>query len=137
MAPVAEYVVGSGIALAIFHTAVSALVWAVLGRPFWPFKGLARRVEDARERRRLPSEPMPTVLLGLELRRLGAEVQRVDASDQPAKAMRLRACTAAYDYVLLECCRSMEVPVPGTATPLTPAQRFNAESSLVEAGFTW
>jgi hypothetical protein len=81
------------------------------------------------------------VLLGLELRRLGAEMQRIDASDLPAKAMRLRATTAAYDYVLLECCRSLEVPVPYKSdpvnTPLTSDQRSSAELSLLSAGFTW
>jgi hypothetical protein len=137
MTPVTEYLVGTGIALAIFNTALSALFWATTGRPRAPFVGLSRQLEKARDRRRPVREPMPPVLLGLELRRLGAEVQRIDASDLPAKAMRLRACTAAYDYVLLECCRSLEVPVPGTETPLTQAQRFRAESSLLEAGFSW
>lgn len=137
MTPLAEYLVGTGIALVVFYTALSALFWAVTGRPRWPFVGLARLVEASRERRRIPREPMPPALLGLELRRLGAEVQRIDASDLPAKAMRLRACTAAYDYVLLECCRSMEVPVPESRTPLTRDQRFTAESELLAAGFSW
>ena len=65
------------------------------------------------------------------------ELQRIDASDLPAKAMRLRACTAAYDYVLLECCRTLEVPVPATRTPLTQSERFNAEVRLLAAGFSW
>ena len=51
--------------------------------------------------------------------------------------MRLRACTAAYDYVLLECCRSVRRAVPATATPLTRDQRFTAETALLEAGFSW
>ncbi len=143
MMPLAEYLVGSTVAVTVFYTALSALYWGVTGRPRWPFVGLARRIEDAQERRRPPREPIPPVLLGLELRRLGAEMQRIDASDLPAKAMRLRATTAAYDYVLLECCRSLEVPVPvpdptdPVNTPLTSDQRFTAESSLLAAGFTW
>ena len=141
MAPFAEYVVGSTVAVTVFYTAASALFWGVTGRAKWPFVRLARHLEAARERRLPPHEPIPPVLLGLELRRLGAEMQRIDASDLPAKAMRLRATTAAYDYVLLEACRSLEVPLPGKAspigTPLTQDQRLAAETSLVGAGFTW
>ena len=96
-----------------------------------------RRVETLRARRRPAHEDMPLALLASSLRRLGGELQRIDASDLPAKAMRLRACTAAYDYVLLECCRTLEVPVPATATPLTQVQRFTAESALLAAGFSW
>jgi len=141
MMPLAEYLVGSTVAVTVFYTAVSALFWAVTGRPKRPFVRLAQRIEAERERRRPPREPIPPVLLGLELRRLGAEMLRIDDSDLPAKAMRLRATTAAYDYVLLECCRSLEVPVPDASdplsTPLTSDQRFTAESSLLAAGFTW
>jgi hypothetical protein len=141
MTPFGEYVVGSTVAVTVFYTAVSALFWGVTGRAKWPFVTLARRLEAARERRLPPHEPIPPVLLGLELRRLGAEMQRIDASDLPAKAMRLRATTAAYDYVLLECCRSLEVPIPDKSdpvnTPLTNDQRSTAELSLLSAGFTW
>lgn len=121
----------------VFAAAWSALEWFATGRLPAPLAFLAERVEAARARRRPPPEAMPAALLGLELRRLGGELQRIDASDLPAKAMRLRACTAAYDYVLLECCRTLDVPVPADHTPLTHSERFNAESSLLSAGFSW
>jgi hypothetical protein len=123
--------------LGIFSMTFRALEWAATGKPPKALAATSARVRRLRERRRPQPEPMPAALLGLELRRLGAEVRRIDASDLPAKAMRLRACTAAYDYVLLECCRRLEVPVPGERTPLTQDERFSAESSLVAAGFSW
>lgn len=123
--------------VAVFAAAWSALEWFATGRLPSPVAPFARRLETFRARRRPAPEDMPVALLGLELRRLGGELQRIDASDLPAKAMRLRACTAAYDYVLLECCRTLEVPVPATRTPLTQSERFNAESSLLAAGFSW
>lgn len=123
--------------VAVFGAAWSALEWFASGRLPAPMAALSRRLERRRASRRPSPEAMPPALLGLELRRLGGELQRIDASDLPAKAMRLRACTAAYDYVLLECCRSVDVPVPATATPLTRDQRFTAETALLEAGFSW
>ncbi|MDF2144069.1 hypothetical protein [Knoellia sp. p5-6-4] len=139
------YLALCGVIVATFGAAWSVLEWFATGRPPRSVRWVADRVRPRlphrlRRRRREP-EPLPPVLLGLELRRLGAEVQRIDSSDLPAKAMRLRAATAAYDYVLLEACRSLEVPLPGTAspigTPLTQDQRLAAETSLVGAGFTW
>jgi hypothetical protein len=123
--------------VSVFAAAWSALEWFATGRLPAPMASLADRLEAARARRRPTPEAMPAALLGLELRRLGGELQRIDASDLPAKAMRLRACTAAYDYVLLECCRTLDVPVPANHTPLTQAERFRAESSLLSAGFSW
>jgi hypothetical protein len=123
--------------VAVFGAAWSALEWFATGRLPSPLASLANRQQKHRARRRTTPEAMPAALLGLELRRLGGELQRIDASDLPAKAMRLRACTAAYDYVLLECCRTVDVPVPATVTPLTRDQRFTAETALLQAGFSW
>jgi hypothetical protein len=138
------YIALCGVIVATFGAAWSVLEWFATGRPPRSVRWVARRLGSRRprlRRRRPEPEPMPPVLLGLELRRLGAEVQRIDSSDLPAKAMRLRAATAAYDYVLLEACRSLEVPMPHMATPigtpLTQDQRLAAETSLVGAGFSW
>jgi hypothetical protein len=143
------YIALCGVIVATFGAAWSVLEWFATGRPPRSVRWVAdrvgprvpRRLRLRGRRRRSEPEPLPAVLLGLELRRLGAEVQRIDSSDLPAKAMRLRAATAAYDYVLLEACRSLEVPLPGTdgpiGTPLTQDQRLAAETSLVGAGFTW
>jgi hypothetical protein len=141
MANLLAYVALCGVIVASFATAWSVLEWFGTGRPprtvRWLSTHVGPRVPRWLRRRRREPEPLPPVLLGLELRRLGAEVQRIDGSDLPAKAMRLRACTTAYDQVLLECCRSLEVPLPAESAPLSRDQRFDAESSLVAAGFTW
>jgi hypothetical protein len=137
------YVALCGVIVATFGAAWSVLEWFATGKPPRTVRWLADRLRPRLRRfrlfrrRRPEPEPLPPVLLGLELRRLGAEVQRIDGSDLPAKAMRLRACTTAYDQVLLECCRSLEVPLPAESAPLSRDQRFDAESSLVAAGFTW
>ena len=140
MGSLAGYVAAVAGVLAVVEAVLLALGWAATGRPPRLLGPLVGRLEAARARRRRP-EPMPPVLLELELRRLGGEVQRVAASDLPAKAMRLRACTAAYDYVLLECCRSLDLAVPAVeppaGLPLSSGQRFRAEASLLEAGFSW
>ncbi len=137
MTPVTEYLVGTGIALAIFNTALSALFWAHDRTTASAFVGLSRQLEKARDRRRPVREPMPPVLLGLELRRLGAEVQRIDASDLPPR----RCGCGLHRGLRLRAPRVLPLPgggpCPGTETPLTRAQRFRAESSLLEAGFSW
>ena len=104
--------------------------------PF-PSRGLAAWIDERRDRRRPRPEPIPPVLLGLELRRLGDEVRRITDSDLPAKGVRITACTAAYDDTLLKACRSLGVSVPEGPVPLGARRRFEAEAALVAAGFEW
>ena len=80
---------------------------------------------------------MPPVLLGLELRRLAAEVERVEGGDQPAKAARMAACQWAYDHVLIEYCQRVDIPVPRERAPLSSGQRIEAEAALIYAGHEW
>ncbi len=114
------------------------LMWVICGEP----PSLVRRAIErlsARlpRRRRARDTPLPPILLGMELRRLGGEIRRVEESNQPAKASRLAACSTAYDHVLIEYCRSVDLPVPAERGPLTPSQRFEAESALICAGHDW
>ncbi len=122
----------------VFGLEIVLFAWLVSGESprlvRRPVEWLARR---SAWRRRRTSEPLPPVLLGLELRRLGGEIVRVENGNQPAKASRLAACTGAYDYVLLEYCRSLDIPVPSERGPLTPRQRFDAETALIGAGHEW
>ena len=131
--PVTRAVCGAGRSLCC---RVVQLEWFATGRLPSPVAPLARRLETIRARRHPAHEDMPVALLGLELRRLGGELQ-ADRRQRPAReGMRLRACTAAYDYVLLECCSHAEVPVPATH-PLTQSERFNAEVLAVALGLSW
>ncbi len=88
-------------------------------------------------RRRRPAEPVPTVLLALELRRLAAEVRRIEEGRQPHRAARLAAALAAYDRVLLELCEHAEVPAPRGLPPLSSHARLDLETDLVASGVDW
>lgn len=131
------YVVVVLVIMVVLDLVYAAARWALSGRAPFPFRTLAARLDDRRDARRPRPEPIPPVLLGLELRRLGEEVRRIADSDLPAKSVRIAACTAAYDDVLIRTCRGLGVQEPQGPVPLRPSQRFEAESALVAAGFDW
>jgi hypothetical protein len=131
------YAVAALASMVVLDLAYAAGRWALSGRAPFPYRGLARRIDERREARKPLPEPVPPVLLGLELRRLGEEVRRIADSDLPAKRARLTACTAAYDDVLIRACRSVGVQEPPGPLPLPESRRFEAESALVAAGFDW
>ncbi len=88
--------------------------------------------------RRSPrEEPLPPVLLALELRRLGEEVRSIEAGRQPHRAARLTAALAAYDHVLLELCDTVEVDAPAVRPPLSSRARLDLETELVASGVDW
>ena len=86
--------------------------------------------------RRRP-EPVPAVLLVLELRRLAAEVRRIEEACQPHPAARLAAARAAYDHVLVQLCTHAAVPTPIGLLPLDPRDRLGLEAELVASGVDW
>ncbi|GAA4400500.1 hypothetical protein GCM10023168_09320 [Fodinibacter luteus] len=96
----------------------------------------AERLEQARRRllRRPEPQPLPPVLITLELRRLAEEVRRVEASDAPHRAARMRAVLAAYDQVLLELCERLELPTDVGMPPLHSGERLTLEAEVVAAG---
>ena len=97
----------------------------------------ADRLEGAGLLTRHRVEPVPPVLLALELRRLACEVQRIERSDQPHRAARLAAALAAYDSVLVDICRHAQVGTPVGLLPLDPRRRMALEADLVATGFDW
>jgi hypothetical protein len=103
----------------VVRRGLGALAWAVGVRP--------------RPRR----EPVPPVLLALDLSRLADHVRRVEESDLPSKAERLMAARLAYDHVLRDYCRAVDIPVPPAIRGLSDAQRFDMESRLIGAGHHW
>ena len=88
-------------------------------------------------RRRRAPEPLPSVLIAMELRRLEAEVRRVEEGDAPHRAMRMRAALAAYDSLLLELCERVGVEAPIGLPPLPSGERLALEAELVAAGHDW
>jgi len=113
------------------------LRWLGEGEPPRLLRPLARRCSAWRARRRPPSTELPAVLLTLELRRLEAEIRRVEASDAPHRAARLRAVVAAYDQLLLKLCEQLGVETPRGLTPLPSGERLALEAELVAAGHDW
>ncbi len=87
--------------------------------------------------RRPPTDPLPPVLLVLELRRLGALVRQIDSDGQPHPAARLAAARAAYDHVLVQLCGHAEVPTPIGLLPLDPRDRLVLETQLAGSGVDW
>ena len=97
------------------------------------------RLEVARRRLlgRPDPEPVPLVLLTLELRRLEGEIRKVEAGDAPHRAARLRAVLAAYDQLLLELCERLDLPTDVGMLPLPSRERLTLEAELVAAGHDW
>jgi hypothetical protein len=86
-------------------------------------------------RRRDPLGP-PIERLSRDLRRLLAELDRIEQSNPPMKVARLRATSLAYDDVLVAACRALEVDV-GAEPPLRALERLEAEAELVRHGLRW
>ena len=113
------------------------LRWLGDGEPPRLLRPLADRITAWRERRRPASAELPPVLITLELRRIEAEIRRVEASDAPHRAARLRAVVAAYDQLLLQLCDNLGVETPVGMPPLHSWQRLALEAELVAAGHEW
>jgi hypothetical protein len=100
-------------------------------------RGVAALAWAAGVRRRPAPEPVPPVLLALDLSRLADHVRHVEASDLPSKAERLMAARLAYDHALRDYCRALDIPVPTAIRGLSHEQRFDMESRLIGAGHEW
>ena len=113
------------------------LRWLGEGEPPRLLRPLVDRARARRERRRPRAVELPPVLITLELRRLAAEIQRVEESDAPHRAARLRAVVAAYDQLLLQLCESVGVETDVGLPPLPSGERLALEAELVAAGHDW
>jgi hypothetical protein len=90
-----------------------------------------------RVRRRPPEPPgQPVQKIAADLHRLAVHIEQVDRSDLPAKAFRLRAATLAYDGVLLDAARTLQVPAPAEV-PLQSLDRLQTEAALAQQGLVW
>lgn len=113
------------------------LRWLGDGEPPRPLRPLVSRLRAWRDRRHPPPVELPPVLITLELRRLEAEIRRVEESDAPHRAARLRAVVAAYDQLLLQLCESLGVETHVGLPPLPSGERLALEAELVAAGHEW
>lgn len=130
-----------------FFAQGDALTWFSEGTPPRLLRPLVRRLGPHAERLRLwrrrvlrypVPQPLPPVLIGLELRRLEVEIRRVEDGDAPHQAARLRAVLAAYDQLLLQLCERVDVPTDDVGLPPLPSrERLTLEAELVAAGHDW
>ncbi|SDO67660.1 hypothetical protein SAMN04489867_0299 [Pedococcus dokdonensis] len=121
----------------VIGTLVSGVRWLTTGRPPRILRPAIRRLQARRDLRRPVPEPIPPILLAMELSRLAAHIRRVEAGDQPRKAERLMAARLAYDHALRDYCRAVDIPVPTAIFGLSREQRFHMESALIGAGHDW
>jgi len=132
------YALGNLAGLALVITAaISGCRWLNTGQPPRLLRPGVRRAQRWLDERRPPPEPLPPVLLALELSRLAAHVRFVDNADEPNKAERLMAARLAYDHALRDYCRAVDIPVPPAIRGLSQEQRFDMESALIGAGHEW
>ncbi len=115
----------------------AVLEWSASGRVPRSGRPFVWVIDHVRDRFRRRPEPIPPVLLSLELQRIARELARTEAGNQFAKATRVNACRWAYDRVLLDYCRAVDLPVMTDVVPLTASQRLDLETELVGAGHGW
>ncbi|HET8767363.1 hypothetical protein RKE38_13250 [Phycicoccus sp. M110.8] len=126
----------AGLAL-VFASLAAGMRWLSTGRPPRVLRPVVDRAEAFVAARRPRREPIPPVLLALELGRLANHIRWVEASDMPNKAERLMAARLAYDHALRDYCRAVDIPVPPAIRGLSREQRFHMESALIGAGHEW
>jgi hypothetical protein len=99
---------------------------------------VTRRLVKRSSSPRRPAAPLGRDLLRLvdDLHRLEHEYSRIERSDSPAKAARLRAVNLAYDDTLRECCLALGLPEPGER-PLSGLLRLQTEAELAQHGLVW
>lgn len=117
-----------------------ALKWLCEGETPKALRPVARALRRAQQDLGLGprvEEPLPDILLTLELRRLAAEVQKAEMSQQPHRAARRAAALAAYDRVLVELCESADLPTTSGLPPLSARHRLELETGLVSSGLDW
>jgi hypothetical protein len=121
----------------VMGTLVSGVRWLTTGQPPPFVRPAVTRFQARRELLRPAPEPIPPILLAMELSRLAAHIRRVEEGDQPRKAERLMAARLAYDHALRDYCRAVDIPVPLAIRGLSREQRFHMESALIGAGHDW
>ena len=132
------YVLGNVAGLAaVVAGLVGGVRWLSSGQPPRLLRPVVGRAQAWLDARRPVPEPIPPVLLALELSRLARHVRTVEESDLPRKAERLMAARLAYDHALRDYCRAVDIPVPTAIRGLSREQRFDMESALIGAGHEW
>ncbi len=97
----------------------------------------ARVVKQVHPPAQQPAGP-PIERIAADLRRISAHLDAlVTSGPVPGRIMRVRSTVAAYDHVLLDACRALEVEPASAATPLSSDERLRTEAALAAAGLRW
>jgi hypothetical protein len=108
-----------------------ALIFFLVVRLMRWWTNLAERRRDAVT----PDRPSLQRLVE-DLRRIEKEYLRVERSNLPARAARLRALNLAYDDTLRACCHELGLPEP-SERPLSGVVRLQTEAELAQRGLVW
>ena len=105
---------------------------------FWAAAIAVERLGWGSRRRRTTPVAVgrPLERLVADLRRLEEDYSRIQHSDEPHRAKRLRATGLAYDDTLRDCCRAVGLPEPSTP-PLSAVSRLQTEAALAQCGVHW
>ena len=80
----------------------------------------------------------PLHRLAADLHRLEDEAERLLGDPTVlARGQRLIAVRHAFDLVLIDAARALEVPLPAQRAPFTREERFFATIELTRAGLRW
>lgn len=84
-----------------------------------------------------PTSP-PLQRLAADLTRLEREAERLLGDETVlARGQRLMAVRSAFDMVLIDAARALDVPVPRQRVPFTREERFLTTVELTRAGLRW
>ncbi len=123
-----------GMLMLMLAPCATAYAVAHLADAFRLVQGLVERWRPA------PMRPVgpPIQRVAADLHRISARLDALGAAGPiPGRIVRVQATTAAYDDVLLQACRALEVEPAGARSPLSSAQRLQTEAALVGAGLRW
>lgn len=87
-----------------------------------------------------PAEPTapPLERLVADLRRLETEAERLlGDSTVLARGQRLLAVRMAFDLVLMDAARALDVDLPHERAPFTSEERFRVSIDLTASGLVW
>jgi hypothetical protein len=118
----------------LYIAGIVAVVAAVVAVPGPVLRWIGERLDRRRAARRPDPTRRPIQLVAADVRRLGRSLAVVPAG---APMVRRRALIAAYDDVLVEAARLLEVPHELRTTPAGPrrdAERLRLVAELETAG---
>jgi hypothetical protein len=120
--------------VAAFVPVLTAMMFVNLSGLFDRLGAFCRRLRPSLRRRRTRRTPVEQ--LAADLHRLSVHLSEIERSQELHRAARLRAAAIAYDAVLVDACRTLEIEAYDS-TPLRPIERLETEAALAQEGLVW